>query len=67
LNRGKWNGKQLISAAWANKATKSRVSASMPLAQNSGADGRGVYGYNWWTNGIKPDGKRKRLGLTQDS
>lgn len=62
LNHGKWNGKQLISAAWINEATKNHVSASMPLARNSGADGRGVYGYNWWTNGIKPDGKRKWPG-----
>ena len=62
LNHGKWNGKQLISAAWINEATRSHVPASIPLAQNSGADGRGVYGYNWWTNGIKPDGKRKWPG-----
>jgi len=34
----------------------------MPLGRNSGADGRGVYGYNWWTNGIKADGKRKWPG-----
>ncbi|MHC4675616.1 MAG: hypothetical protein ACYTBZ_24275, partial [Planctomycetota bacterium] len=62
LNHGKWNGKQLISAAWINEATKSHVPASIPLAQNSGADGRGVYGYNWWTNGIQPNGKRKWPG-----
>jgi CubicO group peptidase (beta-lactamase class C family) len=62
LNHGKWNGKQLISAAWISEATKSHVPASISLAKNSGADGRGVYGYNWWTNGIKPDGKRKWPG-----
>ncbi|MCU0880708.1 MAG: hypothetical protein MUF06_23305, partial [Pirellulaceae bacterium] len=22
-------------------------------------DGRGAYGFNWWRNGLKPDGKRK--------
>jgi hypothetical protein len=25
----------------------------------SDIDGRGVYGFNWWANGIKPDGNRK--------
>jgi hypothetical protein len=32
------------------------------LGNLSGADGRGVYGYNWWLNGIKHDGKRKWPG-----
>jgi CubicO group peptidase (beta-lactamase class C family) len=59
LNRGKWKGKQLISAAWVDAATKPHVPASMPLEELSGADGRGTYGYNWWANGIKADGKRK--------
>jgi hypothetical protein len=35
------------------------VPASTPLNEKSGADGRGVYGFNWWVNGIRPDGKRK--------
>ena len=59
LNRGKWNGKQLISAAWVDAATKANVPATVPLEELSGADGRGVYGYNWWANGIKADGKRR--------
>ncbi|MBL7185046.1 MAG: serine hydrolase [Phycisphaerae bacterium] len=59
LNRGKWKAKQLISAAWVDAATKARVPASMPLEELSGADGRGMYGYNWWANGVKADGKRK--------
>jgi len=59
LNRGKWKGKQLISAAWIDAATKSHVPASMPLEELSGADGRGMYGYNWWANGVKANGKRK--------
>ena len=59
LNRGKWKGKQLISAAWVDAATRAHVPASMPLEELSGADGRGMYGYNWWANGIKADGKRK--------
>jgi CubicO group peptidase (beta-lactamase class C family) len=62
LNRGKWNNKQLISASWVDTATKSHVPASMPLETLSGADGRGVYGFNWWVNGLKPNGKRNWPG-----
>ena len=54
LNRGSYKGKQLISKDWVDVATKSHVPASLPLHELSGADGRGVYGFNWWTNGIKP-------------
>jgi len=59
LNRGKWKGKQLIRAAWIETATRVHVSAKTPLHDLSGADGRGVYGLNWWVNGIKADGKRR--------
>jgi CubicO group peptidase (beta-lactamase class C family) len=62
LNRGKWKGKQLISRAWVEQATRAQVPASLPLENLSGADGRGVYGYNWWLNGIKHDGKRRWPG-----
>jgi len=63
LNQGKWNGKQLISGAWVEQATQAHVPASLPLVEHlSGADGRGVYGYNWWVNGVKPDGKRRWPG-----
>ncbi len=62
LNQGKWKGKQLISGAWVEQATRAHVPASLPLGNLSGADGRGVYGYNWWVNGIKPDGKRRWPG-----
>ena len=62
LNRGNWNGKQLISASWIDEATSVQVPASLTLGHPSSADGRGVYGYNWWTNGIKADGKRKWPG-----
>jgi len=59
LNGGKWNGKQLIDAGWVKMATKPHVAASIDLHPLSGADGRGVYGFNWWANGIKANGKRK--------
>ncbi|UCC97534.1 MAG: serine hydrolase [Phycisphaerales bacterium] len=62
LNRGRWKNKQLISASWVDMATKSHVPASMPLEPLSGADGRGVYGFNWWTNDTKPNGKRNWPG-----
>ena len=52
----------LISESWIDIATKSHVPASTPLEQLSGADGRGVYGFNWWVNGIKPNNKRNWPG-----
>ena len=64
LNRGKWESKQLVSAAWMEKATKAQVPGPIALEELSGADGRGVYGYNWWVNGIKADGQRKWPGAT---
>ena len=62
LNRGNWNGRQLISAAWVDQATKPQVPASKPVWRDSGADGRGTYGFNWWMNGTKADGTRKWPG-----
>jgi CubicO group peptidase (beta-lactamase class C family) len=62
LNHGNWNGRQLLSEEWVEMATKPQVPASLPLWRDSGADGRGVYGFNWWVNGIKADGRRKWPG-----
>lgn len=60
LNRGKWNGKQLISEHWVDEATRVQVPASVPPGHDkSEKEGPGEYGYNWWINGIKPDGERK--------
>ncbi|NQT83820.1 hypothetical protein HQ563_12390, partial [bacterium] len=60
-----WKGKQLTSASWVETATSPKIPASMPLGHpESHIDGRGVYAYNWWTNGVKPDGKRKWPGAT---
>ncbi|HIE29989.1 TPA: class C beta-lactamase-related serine hydrolase [Candidatus Poribacteria bacterium] len=55
LNRGNWNGAQLISASWVNQATTNQVPVSVDAPSY---DGRGRYGFFWWTNGIKPNGKR---------
>ena len=60
LNRGNWNGTQLISANWVDESVKVQVPAGTPLGHpESGIDGRGTYGYNWWANGILASGKRK--------
>lgn len=63
LNDGKWNDRQLVSADWVRTATKPQVPATLPLWPDSGADGRGVYGLNWWTNGVKADGRRRWPGV----
>jgi len=63
LNQGNWNGKQLISSDWIREATAMHVRTSMNWAHpESGIDGRGYYGYNWWRNGIGADGSRKWPG-----
>jgi CubicO group peptidase (beta-lactamase class C family) len=60
LNRGNWNGKQLVPADWVREATRVQVPASIPNAlPSSSRKGAGVYGYHWWPNGVKPDGRRK--------
>jgi CubicO group peptidase (beta-lactamase class C family) len=59
LHRGAWDSRRLLSAEWVDAATRVQVPASTPLGgPESGIDGRGVYGFNWWTNDIQPDGAR---------
>jgi CubicO group peptidase (beta-lactamase class C family) len=63
LNRGNWNGKQLISERWVEEATRVQVPANVPHGFAEKADeGPGEYGFNWWVNGVKPDGQRKLPG-----
>jgi CubicO group peptidase (beta-lactamase class C family) len=63
LNRGRWNGRQLLSESWIDTATRVHVPATLPWAQpESDIDGRGCYGCNWWRNGEGPDGQRKWPG-----
>lgn len=63
LNRGNWNGKQLISEGWVDEATRVQVPATLPPGHSkSEKEGPGEYGFNWWINGVKPDGKRKYPG-----
>ena len=60
LNRGNWNGKQLISAQWVDQATRVQVPATVPHGfEERSSEGPGEYGFNWWINGVKPDGKLK--------
>jgi CubicO group peptidase (beta-lactamase class C family) len=60
LNGGRWNGAQLLDPGFVAQATSPQVPARL---EHSGRrreiDGRGVYGYAWWSNGTKPDGERK--------
>lgn len=59
LNQGVWNGRRLLSAEWVREATRPQVPAKLPHGgYRAETDGRGIYGYNWWVNGIKPDGNR---------
>ena len=58
LNRGNWKGRQLIDASWVDQATSVQVPATVPNDTLPRSRGAGVYGYNWWVNGVKPDGRR---------
>lgn len=58
LNEGHWNGKQLLSRYWINKATSNQVNTDkIADTDRNNVDGRGCYGYNWWVNGLMPTGK----------
>lgn len=58
LNGGNWNGKQLISRTWVDQATAVQVPALLSWGHSaSEIDGRGVYGFNWWRNGTRADGR----------
>ncbi|MBM3333353.1 serine hydrolase [Candidatus Sumerlaeota bacterium] len=55
LNRGNWNGKQLVSARWVDQATTNQAPVTL---QWRNMDLRGRYGFYWWTNGVMVSGKR---------
>lgn len=68
LDGGEWKGRRLISSDWIAEATSVQVPADLPLggplAPEKGMaafpfEGRGVFGYGWWVNGRKADGKRQ--------
>jgi CubicO group peptidase (beta-lactamase class C family) len=63
LNEGNWDGKQLLGKEWVRRATSVQVKATVPDGfPASKIAGSGCYGFNWWVNGEKPDGKRKWPG-----
>lgn len=64
LNKGNWNGEQLLSQKWIEQATSVQVPASIPVGNTDRADtiGPGCYGFNWWVNGQKADGSMKLPG-----
>lgn len=53
LNRGNWNGQQIISRSFVDEATTVRVPAEIePENRNAGyREVPGRYGYMWWING----------------
>jgi CubicO group peptidase (beta-lactamase class C family) len=60
LSGGRWGDRQLVPEPWVREATRPQVPASVPVADTDRkrSDGAGVYGFNWWTNGVRPDGRR---------
>lgn len=67
LNKGKWDGQQLISEEWVDMATSVQVPTTIPVADTDRKNlkGSGVYGFNWWVNGKKPDGTLKLPGAPE--
>lgn len=60
LHRGNWDGRQLVAADFVDESVRAAIPASLPLGHlESGIDGRGYYGLNWWANGIGAAGNRK--------
>jgi CubicO group peptidase (beta-lactamase class C family) len=55
LNRGNWDGKQLLDSSWIDLASTNQVPISL---STKGFDLRGRYGLMWWTNGTGANGKR---------
>jgi CubicO group peptidase (beta-lactamase class C family) len=53
LNRGNWNGKRLLPASFVDETTTNQVPGA---GRSTFLHGR--YGFYWWTNDIRPDGRR---------
>jgi CubicO group peptidase (beta-lactamase class C family) len=52
LNRGNWNGRQILDPSFVEQAGRNQVPAGF------GSLGGGRYGFYWWTNGVRADGTR---------
>jgi CubicO group peptidase (beta-lactamase class C family) len=57
LSRGNWNGKQLLSRAFIDEATRNQVPVTTPGRSSKGWSG--AYGFYWYTNGIRSDHQRR--------
>jgi CubicO group peptidase (beta-lactamase class C family) len=55
LNRGNWNGKQILSSKYVDEATTNQVPV---ILETKSFDKRGNFGYMWYTNDIGGDGTR---------
>ena len=53
LNRGNWNGRQLLPASFVAEAVRNQVSL-----EGASSFLHGRYGFYWWTNDVMPGGKR---------
>lgn len=68
LNEGNWNGRQLISRNWVRMASSVQVPNSIPnivYATRTHLCGAGAYGFNWWVNGVNPEGKHLMPGAPE--
>jgi CubicO group peptidase (beta-lactamase class C family) len=67
LNEGNWNGQQLISKDWIKMATTVQVPSTIPVGDTDRkvTVGPGCYGFNWWVNGMKADGRMKLPGAPE--
>ena len=55
LNKGNWNGKQILDTSFVERATSTEVPAEVKTRY---FDLTGRYGFFWWTNGIRANGTR---------
>jgi hypothetical protein len=78
LHKGMWNGRRILSSSFVESATKNQVSSSIPMfrdinpdpnkyTSHMDVDGRGVYGYHWWVNGVRADGSRALPDAPRDT
>lgn len=58
LRGGRWNGKQVLSANWVRQATSVQVPVSVAPAEEKNGQ-TGLYGFNWWVNGVRSNGIRR--------
>ena len=60
LNFGNWNGKQLISKEWVDRATTPQANRFMEPFKSQAwyRNLIGAYGFNWWVNGTRRNGNK---------